>query len=499
MMNNPIQYSLLRRFSLRWLVLVAVVWPLVVFAAESQQSATMDQLLKEMQSYQQEEKTLYREREARFLKARNQQKSLLRKAEAAFNAAQKANNPIQNRVDTNQVEIDRLQAELNEQVTALGDVYSIHSEFAGDFAARMQDSLTQLQYPERAETLSTLLDDDQLPDIDALQSLWFLVQQEMVAAGQSQRFEYPVLQVDGSTQDEPVLRLGTFTLSGENGFLRYLPESGEVLQPQRQPSSEADILKGFYQSDAGVHQAVIDPTRGSLLGMLGQTPDLGERVRQGREVGMAILVVGALGLLIALIRVIQLMLTGAKVRMQLKAVDQPSLNNPLGRVLQQARQFVDSDQSLLQSKLDESILKEIPALERWQGLIKLLAAIAPLMGLLGTVIGMIATFQSISLFGSGDPKLMASGISQALVTTVLGLVAAIPLLLVHNLVASLSRSQIQILDEQAAGILARHLEHSHGRGHAEPRGDGQSNDAASHQSQGRQRSQQPAEAEEATP
>jgi len=113
---------------------------------------------------------------------------------------------------------------------------------------------------------------------------------------------------------------------------------------------------------------------------------------------------------------------------------------------------------LLQLKLDEAVLAEIPALERGNSLIKLLAAIAPLLGLLGTVTGMILTFQAISLFGSGDPKLMAGGISQALVTTVLGLVVAIPLLFSHSVIAYLSRSMIQRLDEQCAGVLARSAE-----------------------------------------
>ncbi|MCP4045074.1 MAG: MotA/TolQ/ExbB proton channel family protein, partial [Gammaproteobacteria bacterium] len=130
----------------------------------------------------------------------------------------------------------------------------------------------------------------------------------------------------------------------------------------------------------------------------------------------------------------------------------------LGRIMLAAADAPSETDDLLLLKIDEAILAEIPALERGTGLIKLLAATAPLLGLLGTVTGMIVTFQSISLFGTGDPKLMAGGISQALVTTVLGLVVAIPLLFGHNLVASLSRSLVQRLDEQSAGMLARTME-----------------------------------------
>jgi biopolymer transport protein ExbB len=130
----------------------------------------------------------------------------------------------------------------------------------------------------------------------------------------------------------------------------------------------------------------------------------------------------------------------------------------LGRVLTAVEGVSLDEEELLQLKLDEAVLSEMPALERGNGVIKLLAATSPLLGLLGTVTGMILTFQAISLFGTGDPKLMAGGISQALVTTVLGLVVAIPLLFSHSVIAYMSRSMIQRLDEQCAGVLARSAE-----------------------------------------
>jgi biopolymer transport protein ExbB len=116
------------------------------------------------------------------------------------------------------------------------------------------------------------------------------------------------------------------------------------------------------------------------------------------------------------------------------------------------------DVETLELKLDEAILKNTPALERFLTMIKVLAVVAPLLGLLGTVTGMINTFQAITLFGTGDPKLMANGISQALVTTMEGLWVAIPLTFLHALVASRSRSIINTLEEQAAGIVAVHAE-----------------------------------------
>jgi biopolymer transport protein ExbB len=169
-------------------------------------------------------------------------------------------------------------------------------------------------------------------------------------------------------------------------------------------------------------------------------------------------VLGLAGLVIAGWRLFHLVSTARHVRQQLRMPDAPSAHNPLGRVLQSVGEMQETDTETLELQLDEAILRELPPLGRGQGLVKLLAATAPLLGLLGTVTGMIVTFQSISLFGTGDPKLMASGISQALMTTVLGLVVAIPLLFLHNLMAARSRSLVQILDQQSAGIVARRRE-----------------------------------------
>jgi biopolymer transport protein ExbB len=192
--------------------------------------------------------------------------------------------------------------------------------------------------------------------------------------------------------------------------------------------------------------------------MLAYTPSLRERIDQGGWIGVIILALGAFGLLLTCWRTLYLLVVHLRIKSQLRNVDQPRKSNPLGRVLASVKGVPLDEEELLQLKLDEAVLAELPALERGNGLIKLLAATSPLLGLLGTVTGMILTFQAISLFGTGDPKLMAGGISQALVTTVLGLVVAIPLLFGHSLINALSRSMVQRLDEQSAGVLARNAD-----------------------------------------
>jgi len=164
-----------------------------------------------------------------------------------------------------------------------------------------------------------------------------------------------------------------------------------------------------------------------------------------------------MGFIFALYRLYELMQTGQKMAAQLLS-DTAAIDNPLGRVIKDAESHHSPDIETLELVLDEAITREVPVLEKGLGMIKLLAAVAPLLGLLGTVTGMIETFQSISLFGTGDPKLMANGISQALVTTMLGLCIAIPLLFLHSLLASRSKALVQILDEQTAGIISRRAE-----------------------------------------
>jgi biopolymer transport protein ExbB len=192
--------------------------------------------------------------------------------------------------------------------------------------------------------------------------------------------------------------------------------------------------------------------------MLSYTPSVRERIDQGGVIALIIIALGAVGVLLTLWRGLYLSLVYLRIRSQLNHLDHPRPGNPLGRVLKAVEGVSLDEEELLQLKLDEAVLAEMPALERGNGVIKLLAATSPLLGLLGTVTGMILTFQAISLFGTGDPKLMAGGISQALVTTVLGLVVAIPLLFSHSVIAYMSRAMIQRLDEQCAGVLARTAE-----------------------------------------
>ena len=118
----------------------------------------------------------------------------------------------------------------------------------------------------------------------------------------------------------------------------------------------------------------------------------------------------------------------------------------------------EKDAEIVELRISEAVLQEVPKLERFQSFLRLAVAAGPLLGLIGTVVGMILTFQSITESGSSDPKLMANGIAQAMIATVLGLGIAIPLLFANAWLQSISKSIVQILDEQSTGLLAERLE-----------------------------------------
>jgi len=446
---------------LKTLLVMLLLAPQILQAEQA--PINLDQLLQTVKDNRQQEAQLNKQREQTFLQQKNRQQALLAEAKKKFERSQIHNNPLKKQTIENAERIKQAQQTLLKKKQDMGDIFSIYTEMTGDFSAALQDSMVTTQKPDRNKQLKALMQTEQLATIKDLEALWLLVQEEMTESGKIARYEGPVITREGYVETRPILRVGTFTASSDGEFLRYVPETGELLELNRQPSSRFGREAAEFEASRGeILPIIVDPTGGSLMGMMSYVPTLQERVEQGGVIGFIIIGLGGLGLLMTLWRVLYLSVIHISMRRQLAQLDQPSSKNPLGRVLLSAKGFIEEGQSegnnRIQYKLDEAVLAEVPRLERSHNLIKLLAAMSPLLGLLGTVTGMILTFQAISLFGSGDPKLMASGISQALVTTVLGLVMAIPLLFGHSLVSSLSGNMIQRLDEQSAGIMARTME-----------------------------------------
>ncbi len=451
-------------------VLVIVLCTVPAMAQEARKAMSMDELLRQVEKGRVTDNREHQQREARFSQARSEQQNLLRAAERERIAEEARSQRLEDEFEANDLQIDELTEVLNERLGSLKELFGVMQQVAGHARERFDDSLTNIQYPDRSAFLEALAkkigSSAQLPSLGEIERLWFELQREMTESGKIVRFSTNVIGQDGSEQIIDVVRIGVFNIITDGKYLRYEPTIGTVSELVRQPEQSRFIrsTSKLFDATSGIVRFGLDPTRGSVLASLVGRPNWTERINQGGTVGYLIIALGIIGLLIALERMVVLGIASRKVTVQLNS-DTPSQDNPLGRVLSvyDANKSVDTE--TLELKLSEAIFKETPALNRALLFLKIISVVAPLMGLLGTVTGMIKTFQAITLYGTGDPKLMAGGISQALVTTVLGLSVAIPMVLLHTLVSGRSRRIVQVLQEQSAGIIATHAE-KHGAGAA---------------------------------
>jgi biopolymer transport protein ExbB len=441
--------------------------------ASQMRPADLDGLLNQVRQGRVTETSEHRQREAEFRARQDQQQRLLNEANQEQADEEATSDRLERTIQSNEERIVVLNGTLQERLGELKEMFGVLQQVAGDTRGVIQNSLVSLEYglEDRVEGLDTLIEkasrSSTLPSIAEIEALWEQLMLEMVASSEVSRFDYNVIASGGEKERVSLVRVGNFNLVAGNKYYSYNTESNNVVELGRQPSGRfTSSAASLSNAEPGEVVAFgIDPTRGQLLSLLIQSPTLQDRVEQGGVVGYVTLGLGAIGVLIAFLKIITLSITSAKVRGQVKAPSSPKASNPLGRVLSVYSENQDVNVETLELKLDEAILRETPSLDRGLTAIKLISAVAPLLGLLGTVTGMIATFQAITLFGTGDPKLMAGGISQALVTTVIGLVVAIPTLLLHSVVAGMSKKVVHTLEEQSAGIIAVHAEKEQGRAH----------------------------------
>ena len=428
-------------------------------AAIAQDAATsFDELLDTVRSDSVTRSNENRDREQRFVASRAAQPALLAQAREELAGENTRSDALKQLFDTNETDLTDLAETLRLRGGNMGELFGVVRQVAGDTKGIIDNSLISAQLEGRSERANELAQTQGLPSIEDLRNLNLLLLEEMAESGRVVRFDTEVVSAGGPRVPAEVIRVGVFNVVSEGDFLRYEPQNGSLQVLARQPPGRfTSLARGLWEASEGVVPMAIDPSRGAILGLLIQAPSLIERVQQGGLVGYIIILLGLLGALISIERLVTLTDSSRKIRAQLKS-ETAHEGNALGRVIRVYEENRTADTEALELKLDEAVLREAPVLERWQGWIKVLAAVAPLLGLLGTVVGMIRTFQAITLFGTGDPRLMAGGISQALITTVLGLVVAIPLVLLHSLVSGRSRELVEILEEQSAGIIARHVD-----------------------------------------
>jgi len=445
------------KLSIKTLVFSMLTVGLSTTVVAAQKATTLDELLNEVKRARTAESRVNKQREKTFRDNKNRQKDLLADARAQLRREEARSVRLKNQFDANEKQLAVLDSELKIKAANLGEMHGVVRQVAADASARFTNSVVSAQFKGRTPFLDDLAQRKELPEIKELQELWVALQQEMTESGKVSTFKTDVITTSGKSEEREITRIGSFNLVDADGFLYYKADSAEVRELARQPESKFyDLVAPFNETKSGIAPLAMDPSRGSLLSLLIQKKTIVQYYHQGGVVGYTITVVFLFGVLLVLIRVVGLTTTGGKIKKQMNS-SAPG-DNPLGRIMKVYLDNRDVDVENLELKMDEAILKETPGLEWGITIVKVLAALSPLMGLLGTVTGMIGTFQSITLFGTGDPRVMAGGISTALVTTVLGLVSAIPLIFLHSIVAGQSKGLIHILEEQSAGLIAEHAE-----------------------------------------
>jgi biopolymer transport protein ExbB len=392
----------------------------------------------------------------KFLSDKNRQQYLLNQMKAKLNAEEVRSEKLTKEYEDNDKKLSELEEQLTLKLGSFGELFGIVRQTAGESKGQFMLSLTNIEYPERIEFLGDLAERKSLdlPTSAELDRLWYEILNELNQSGKVKVYNTDILSKSGELVNTDIVRIGVFNSAADGDYLNLVSEQNVLEYLAKQPEgSIRRSARKLQNNDVEYREVFIDPTRGSLLSKLIDRAGFFERINQGGFVGYIILLILTAGLAMGVLQFLFLRNESQTIENEL-GTGNYSESSTLGKLNSIYSKYKGDTPEELEAQLEDVLAKAAPALEKNLSIIKLLAAVAPLLGLLGTVIGMIETFQAITLFGTGDPKLMAGGISQALVTTMLGLIAAVPLLFVHNILDSRSRAISQIYEEQAIGFVA---------------------------------------------
>ena len=383
----------------------------------------------------------------------NELKRINKKLEKDLADAEALSVKLTNQFDENEKKLAELEEKLTLKLGNLGEMFGVVKQVSGQTRGEFKNSITNIDNPNRDLFLKNLAESKKLPNLDDISGLWIELLKEISNAENVKSFDTEVLTADGKLTNLNVLRIGTFSLSSDGKFLKHLIDTNQVEFLPSQPSGVSKRkLSNLQSAENGMFTVDIDPTRGAILEKLIQKKTFFQRIADGGLVGYVIILLGLFGVALSGERIYVLREKLQEINKQEEDMNNIG-SNLLGDLLQVAKDNANESIESLEIILDEKIQSITPMIEVRVKAIKLIATVAPLLGLLGTVIGMIETFQAITLFGTGDPKLMAGGISQALVTTMLGLIVAAPLLFLHSYAENYSKSIIGFLEEKASGIV----------------------------------------------
>ena len=440
----------------------------------AQQGLDFNKIKRSSDSAAASERSANSAREARFKKAVSSAQSKFSNAKAARVKEEKISTQLDNEIRSNDVKMEELRQDLARELGDLKELFGVIQQTASEAQDGYKTSLISAQYPNRADEIQQMvqkLGTDELPTISEMEILWYELQNDLVQQSKIVSFNQPVKFVTGYQEDEEgnefpvyesqerkVTRVGVFTGVSGDDIVTYKDGLGLVAYENQMQGEFLSLSSDLQNSTSGISTFLLDPTKGALLKAFASKPTVNEKVDEGGVVGYLILILGAIALAIALLKYLRLLGIEGSVRKQAKNLKRASLKNPLGRILKVFQDNRSKDPETLELKLAEAMLKESPKLNSFIMFIKIIAVVAPLLGLLGTVTGMIQTFQAITLYGTGDPQTMAGGISKALVTTVLGLVIAIPTVFAHWFVSGRAKRIEETLEEHVTGLVAKKYE-----------------------------------------
>ena len=465
---KKLTYKLLPLFFITLLVFPVNAEEEAEEAAAANEPSSPSELLELVQKGQFADTAEQRERERKFRNEKNKQAKLLADAKAERARLEREAARLEQKFEANEALLVVAEAQLKERLGSLNEIFGHLAGLATEARNIFEQSLTSAQFGKDREEFLTKLavkmgEGVALATIPELERLWFELQREINATGEVVKFNADVIALDGTVEEREVVRVGVFNAVSDGNYLTYASTRGMYEELPSQPAGRyTSTTSDVFDADAFPVQFAVDPTGpqgGSYLASLISMSGAWERINgEGGPIGYVIFYVlglGGVGLFIW--RLVTLRGIRAAVDSQL-AASTLNTDNPLGRVLKIAEDNPKADTETIELKMAEQILNERPPIEKLNWLIKLISIVAPLMGLFGTIVGMIETFQMITLFGTGDPKTMASGISIALVTTWLGLMVAIPMTFMSAIVSNFSKGILETIEEQAIGMAAERSE-----------------------------------------
>ena len=379
-----------------------------------------------------------------FLDKIDERTALLNDAKRKLANEKTRNQKLEKQFEDNKKVLTDLEEKLQIKIGVLGELFGVTRQFAGELAASSENSVVFYEFPNRLDTLKEI-SKIKVHNLDELEQLWIAYFDEIVAGSEIKKIDTIITDPDGESFKGSIIRYGLFSASADNKFVTPASSLNSFKLLAKQPES---YITRSLKRHAGADDytvVAIDPTRGFLLSLYLDKPGWFQRIAQGKLIGFIIILIGLIGTVFSIFKIY-------KLRNYTKEVsdDSSGVINEMTKTIKSG----DSRESK-ENAIDEIIINYTGTLEWGSNWIKFFAAVAPLLGLLGTVIGMIETFQAITLFGTGDPKQMAGGISQALVTTMLGLIVAAPLLGMYTFISEKTSSILQIVEEKASYLLSK--------------------------------------------